>query len=256
VRSLLEAGPLPKQPNTQGLGLGNIERIYVMQYMLLPGALLVFCAAPAYAAPPEAEGVDLIARQTEAGEIVGWKSFHETAGVTTADVWQLGADGILVCKGQPRGYLYTEKDYTDVTMTLQWRWPPEGKPGNGGLLLRTTGENKIWPKSLEVQFNSGQAGDYWGLCGYPLTGPADRMKTLDHDIFGRLTNVKHCEAREKPAGQWNTCEVVLKGGKVSVKINGKRVNEAEGCEVAPGKIVLTAEGNEIHFRNVRLLRGK
>ena len=34
-------------------------------------------------------------------------------------------------------------------------------------------------------------------------------------------------------------------------INGELVNEATGCD-APGKIVLTAEGAEIHFRNLRL----
>jgi hypothetical protein len=208
------------------------------------------------AAVASAEGVNLIDCQTADGEIKGWKSFHETAGTKTGDVWKLGEDGVLVCKGLPKGYLYTEKDYTDVVMSVEWRWPPGGEPGNGGLLLRTTGKNQIWPKSLEVQMNNGHAGDFWGLIGYSLRGPAARMETLTHEKFGRLTHVIHSKAVEKPAGQWNRCDVVLQGGHVSVKVNDQLVNEADDCEIEPGKIVLTAEGAEIHFRNVRLLEGK
>ncbi len=37
-----------------------------------------------------------------------------------------------------------------------------------------------------------------------------------------------------------------------MKINGRIVNKATGCETTPGKICLTAEGDEIHFRNVQL----
>jgi hypothetical protein len=37
-----------------------------------------------------------------------------------------------------------------------------------------------------------------------------------------------------------------------VEINGKPANSATGCETAPGPICLTSEGNEIHFRNVRV----
>jgi hypothetical protein len=39
---------------------------------------------------------------------------------------------------------------------------------------------------------------------------------------------------------------------VTLEINGQEVNRATGCDVVPGKICLTAEGDEIHFRNVRL----
>ena len=227
-----------------------------MRSVLLVGMVIVLSAAAVNAASPAQGGTNLITQQSADGEIDGWNSFHETEGTKTGDVWQLGADGVLVCKGLPKGYLYTTKDYTDVVMSLEWRWPPKGKPGNGGLLLRTTGEHKIWPKSLEVQLNNGAAGDYWGLAGYTLEGPSERMKTLDHDVFGRLTNVKHTQALEKPAGQWNRCGVVLKGDTVTVKVNGVCVNEAKRCEVEPGKIVLTSEGSEIHFRNILIFEAK
>jgi hypothetical protein len=67
-----------------------------------------------------------------------------------------------------------------------------------------------------------------------------------------LTNLKKTEAAEKPAGEWNQYEIVARGDTVVLKINGKEVNRATGCDTTPGKIVLTAEGNEIQFRNIEL----
>ena len=209
---------------------------------------LAFAATTLSAAP----ATNLLTRQGADGEIEGWKSFHEQPGATTGDVWKLGADGVLTCRGEPKGYLYTEQDHQDFTLTFEWRWPPGGKAGNGGVLLRTTGKNKIWPKCLEVQLNADQAGDFWAIGGFALSGASERTTSMDHEKFGRLTNVKKLAAIEKPVGEWNTGEVTLIGGHVTVRMNGKLVNQASGCELAPGKILLTAEGQEIQFRNVRL----
>ena len=148
------------------------------------GCLLA--AAPLSAAP----AIELLTRQSGDGEIEGWKSYHEQPGTKTGEVWKLGGDGVLVCRGQPLGYLHTAKEYRDFTLTFEWRWPPGGKPGNGGVLLRTTGEHKVWPRSLEVQLNAGQAGDFWAIGGFPLSGPAERTKSTDHEKFGRLTHVQ------------------------------------------------------------------
>jgi len=203
------------------------------------------------AADPVDSSLNLLTSQDDAGQLSGWKSFHED-GAATGKVWRLGDDGVLICKGLPKGYIYTEKDYGDFTLELEWRWPPDGEPGNGGVLLRTTGKHKIWPKCLEAQINAGDAGDFWGLGGYELRGPAERSKSLEHPQLGKLTNVKKTEPVEKPPGQWNHYKIVADGDTVTLIINGRQVNQATGCETAPGKILLTSEGNKIHFRNVRL----
>ncbi|HPM82607.1 MAG TPA: DUF1080 domain-containing protein [Candidatus Anammoximicrobium sp.] len=193
----------------------------------------------------------LIPADGKVGSLDGWKSFH-LDGAKTADVWSLDDPGVLHCKGSPLGYLYTEKDYDNFVLDLDWRWPPGKEPGKGGVLIRTIGPNKIWPKSLEAQINAGDAGDFWGLDGYALDGPADRKKTLDHPQFGKLTNVKKSAAVEKPAGQWNHYRIVAEGPVVTLEINGQIVNRATACETAPGKILLTAEGSAIEFRNVQI----
>ena len=187
----------------------------------------------------------------EQGSLAGWKSYHQD-GAKTTNVWSVDAAGVLHCKGTPLGYLYTEKDYSDFVLELDYRWPEGAEPGKGGVLIRKTGPDKIWPKSLEAQINVGDAGDFWGLDGYRLDGPEDRKKSLEHPQFGKLTNLKKTAAVERPAGQWNHYKIVADGSTVTLEINGQVVNRATDCETAPGRILLTAEGSPIEFRNVRL----
>ena len=186
-----------------------------------------------------------------------WSFYSPDPECRMQDVWS-EEDGVLVCSGSPLGYLYSKADFSDFVLKLQWRWPAGQEPGKGGVLIRMTGAHKVWPKSLEAQINAGDAGDFWGLDGYELTGPIGRTRAIDHEKFGQLTNVKKTQALEKHPGQWNTYEIRADGGTVTLIINGVVVNQATGCSPARGKICLTSEGNEIHFRNIEItpLAGK
>jgi len=181
-----------------------------------------------------------------------WDCYLADPNAQLEDVWSIDDDGVLICKGTSLGYLYTKSDYGDFVLQLDWRWPPGKKPGNGGVLIRMTGQHRIWPKSLEAQLNTGEAGDFWGLDGYNLSGPAERMKTAEHKQFGKLTNLKKTEDMENPPGEWNTYEIIAEGNTVTLFINGWQVNKATGCGLNPGRICLTSEGDEIHFRNVEI----
>ena len=224
---------------------------YALVNLIVAGWCSYGLASLALAAESSAGACQLIPADHKAGSLEGWKSYHQD-GAKTADVWSLDAQGVLHCQGQPLGYLFTEKNYDNFVLELDWRWPPGKEPGKGGVLIRTTGEDKIWPKSLEAQINAGDAGDFWGLDGYQLDGPADRKTSLEHPQFGKLTNVKKSAAVEKPAGQWNHYKIVADGPVVTLEINGQTVNRATNCETAPGKIVLTAEGSPIEYRHVQL----
>jgi hypothetical protein len=180
--------------------------------------------------------------------------FSADPNVMMQDVWHM-ADGMLICRGKPLGYLYTRRDCRDFALKLEWRWPA-GKPGKGGVLIRMTGEHKIWPRSLEAQINAGQAGDFWALAGYELAGPDERTTSLEHEQFGKLTNLKRTKDVEKRAGQWNTYEIVAEDDTVTLIINGEQVNKAIGCDLDAGRICLTSEGSEIHFRNITLTTTK
>jgi len=197
-------------------------------------------------------GGGLLTAQQADGEFAGWKTFHEKAGAKTSDVWRLQPGGVLVCKGQPRGYLYTEAAYSNFVLRLEWRYPAGTKAGKGGALVRMTGEHSIWPRCLECQLNQGAAGDFWAIRGYEVAGPADRLKLTPQSAFGTLRHLKRLADAEKPAGEWNVHEAVVDGPTITQTLNGVLVNRATGCEVVAGKILLTAEGTEIHFRNIRL----
>jgi hypothetical protein len=219
---------------------------------MLWSVTLVVGFGPIMKADDGSSAVKQFPAQSAAGELAGWKSWHEKPDVTTGGVWHLDSEGVLHCKGTPLGCLYSEKDYSDFVLTLDWRWVPGKKAGSGGVLLRMTGAPKIWPKSLEAQINAGDAGDFWGLDGYTLSGPSDRMKALTHPQFGSLINLKKLQPLEKPPGEWNHYEIRAQGEIVTLRINGQVANRATGCSPPSGRICLTSEGDPYEFRNVRL----
>ncbi len=76
-------------------------------------------------------------------DLSGWTA-HLPEGGTMEDVWRV-ADGILVCGGQPVGYLRTTDDFVNYVLKLEWRFDPvTKKAGNSGVLLRMVGEDKVW----------------------------------------------------------------------------------------------------------------
>lgn len=181
----------------------------------------------------------------------GWSCYLEEADAKQQDTWKI-EDGILVCTGNPLGYLYTDDSYSDFIMTLQWRWPDEKSAGKGGVLIDTTGENKIWPKSLEAQINADSAGDFWALDGYELKGPPERTKSISHEQYGELVNVTKITPAENPAGQWNSYKIIARGTTVTLMINDQLVNKATRKNTSGGKICITSEGTGIEFRNIKI----
>lgn len=164
-------------------------------------------------------------------------------GAKLADVWSV-QDGVLVCKGQPIGYLRTEADYENFVLDLDWRFSPVTKQaGNSGVLLRMIGADKVWPKSLEAQLQSEQAGDFWVIEEFPARTAKERTN-------GR--NTKRTHTNEAPLGEWNHYRITVDGGHVVLEVNGQVLNEAAEVLETPGKICLQSEGAEIHFRNVSL----
>jgi hypothetical protein len=99
----------------------------------------------------------------------------------------------------------------------------------------------------------GQAGDFWAIRGDDVTGPAGRVETITNSALGTLRHLTRSAGVETPAGEWHRFEGIVQADTVIQKVNGTKANEATGCELVPGKIALTAEGQEIQFRNVKLI---
>ena len=151
-------------------------------------------------------------------------------------------NGVVVDSGRPAGYLRTTADYANYLLHLQVR---HVEAGNSGVLARMVGEDKVWPRSIEAQGQSGSMGDIWNIDKFPMTVAKDR--TSD-----RHTRKMH-PSNEKPLGEWNDYEILMDGGTLSICVNGLVQNTATDCWETPGKICLQAEGSKKEFRNIVLI---
>lgn len=175
-------------------------------------------------------------------DFTGWKLFLPDAAADVSKTWSIG-DGRLRCEGRPAGYMRTETPYADYHLHVEWRWP--AKPGNNGVLVHMSGDDKVWPKSLECQLQSGSAGDFWVIGG---------VETAQHAkggnrVRGRRT-IKLCASCENEPGQWNAYDIICKDDWVVVLVNGTLQNVATGCSERRGKICLQSEGAVIEYRNI------
>ena len=213
-------------------------------------ALAVCLVGSAVAAEKGDKAVELFNCQC----LSGWDCFTIDPNVKMEDVWSV-KDGILVCQGEPLGYLFTKKEFTNYKLIVEWRWAPGKEPGNSGVLLRVAGDPvSFLPKCVEAQLQSGSAGDLWAFYGAKIEGDESRMRVIkDHKDLGDFAGLGKIKGNEKPPGEWNRYEITLNGGDLSVLINGEKVNEATGLDVVPGRIGLQSEGGEIHFRTVKLV---
>ena len=177
----------------------------------------------------------------------GWKAFVPDLakeGKDQLSVWSVNG-GVLQCAGRPIGYIQTEAVYDNFVLELEWRFDPAKGEGNSGVLLRTVGDDTVWPKSMEAQLHSKNAGDFWNIGEYKATVDAKRTN-------GRHT-VKLRDTNEKPLGEWNRYRIVVNKGTIELWVNGLLQNVATDVEANKGRIALQSEGAYIEFRNITLL---
>jgi len=177
-----------------------------------------------------------------------WDSQKKAQDTTTpmSAVWSV-RDKMLYCEGKPPGYIRTVKEYANYRLTLEWRWPPETTRGNNGVLVHTTTPNAlgVWPKSVEVQLASGNAGDFW-VIGTTIEIPDAEKRRKDRRHLNLTDN------SEKPFGEWNKMEIACRGSEIKVWVNGELVNHATSGSESKGAISLQSEGAPIYFRNIYL----
>ncbi|MEM1452764.1 MAG: PVC-type heme-binding CxxCH protein [Planctomycetota bacterium] len=159
------------------------------------------------------------------------------------DVWSV-RDGVLRCEGRPAGYLRTKESFESYRLTLEWRFDPAAGPGNSGVLLRTNGPDKVWPRSIEAQLQHRNAGDFWNIDRMAMRPDATRTR-------GRNTR-RRAPSSERPVGEWNRYDILVDGPRVELRVNGVLQNSADWCEEIAGPICLQSEGAVIEFRDVRL----
>ena len=168
-------------------------------------------------------------------------------------------DDMLVSLGKPPGHLVTTQVYRDYRIEVEYRFP--GKGGNCGVLVHASRPRalyKMFPQSIEVQMNSGDAGDFWCIQeNIEVPDMETRRPRKEGQEWGgaegdarRILNLT--DDSEKPLGEWNTMVVEVRGRSVDVWVNGDRVNDGFGASADHGKIAIQAEGTEVEFRKIEI----
>jgi hypothetical protein len=177
-------------------------------------------------------------------DFAGWKLFVPNRSVNVHSVWSV-KDGVIHCKGQPNGYMRTQVDYSDYKLHLEWRWVEQ--PTNSGVLLHASGPDKVWPRCIESQLKSGNAGDFVLIGGTGINVGGRFIQDVSRQY---VIVPKRQQSSEKTPGRWNTYDIICRGDTILNYVNGVLQNEGTNATETSGKICLQSEGSPIEFRNI------
>ena len=156
---------------------------------------------------PLFDGESLSGWQAEGGRIESWKA----------------ANGRLSCIAPGGGWLTTDKEYSDFSLSLDWRIP-EG--GNSGVGLRYPSNTHVSETGMEIQVLDDNAEQHRNI------KPAQHTGSIYYQVAAK-------QGAANPPGQWNHYEITCKGPLVVVKLNGKEVVRANLDEHTAGEGGLT-----------------
>ncbi|TFH66624.1 MAG: DUF1080 domain-containing protein [Gemmatimonadales bacterium] len=183
----------------------------------------------------------------------GWRGYQRD---TMPSGWQV-VDGALtrVARG---GDIITREAFSDFELSIDWNVEPGG---NSGVFYRASEETKyIYHVAPELQVvDDDRHPD--GVSPLTSSGSAYGLYAAPRGVV-------------KPAGEWNTARIMVRGNRVEHWLNGTRVVEYElgGTDwasrvanskfaqwpkygtVADGHIGLQDHGGRVAYRNIKIRR--
>jgi len=195
-------------------------------------------------------------------DLSGWKQVEGNKGHWEASDWVLKYDGKSSAEGEDT-HLWTEKEYGDFILMVDWRQPREPVPeevpvilpdgsqatdsagnafsvavldaGDSGLYLRGSSKCQIniwnWPVG---------SGEIWGY--RTDTAMPEEVRRAATPMF---------QADRRP-GQWNRFIITVRENRVTVELNGKTVIREAQLPGMPqrGSIALQHHGDPMEFANI------
>jgi hypothetical protein len=176
----------------------------------------------------------------------GWVLMHGRGPGYVVD------NGSIQCPPDGGGNLYTEKEYSNFVLRLEWRiW--EG--GNNGVGIRAPLEGDAAYVGMEIQVLDEEAEVYQKMHLKPTqyTGSV-------YDVFAAKRGFV------KRNGAWNTEEIIADGRRIKVTLNGEVITDVNlddvkdpevlkkhpGLARASGHVGFLGHGTKVEFRNIRL----
>lgn len=180
----------------------------------------------------------------DGSSLAGWQG--DTGGYEAKD-------GELHCRKGAGGKLLTKDEYADFDLKFEFRLTPGA---NNGLGIRAPEAGDAAFVGMELQILDDGHEKYSGIAPYQAHG----------SIYGVVAAKR---GALKPTGEWNQQEVIAKGSKIKVILNGTTIVDADiaefrggkktldgqahpGLDRASGHIGFLGHGDEVHFRNIRI----
>ncbi|MDR1865765.1 MAG: DUF1080 domain-containing protein [Bacteroidales bacterium] len=165
-------------------------------------------------------------------------------------------DGQIVCDPAKGGHgnIYTDREYSDFIMRFEFQLTPAA---NNGLGIRTPLEGDAAYAGMELQILDNEADVYKNLKVYQYHG----------SVYGVIPAKR---GFLKPAGEWNTQEVIANGNHITVTLNGTVILDGDIAEASnnftktadnishpglsnkSGHIGFLGHGSPLAFRNLRI----
>ena len=175
------------------------------------------------------------------------------------DGWKLvGGDGPgylvegdrIVCPSNGGGNLFTEKEYANFVLRLEFKLSPGG---NNGVGLRAPFEGDAAYQGMEIQVLDDPAEQYKNI------QPAQHSGSI-YGVFAAK------QGALKPTGEWNAYEITADGRHVKINLNGTMVVDADldtmkdqgilkqhpGLARTTGHIGFLGHRSHVEFRNIRI----
>jgi hypothetical protein len=160
-------------------------------------------------------------------------------------------NGTIVCPKDGGGNLYTGKQYANFVFRFEFKMEPGG---NNGVGIRAPLTGDAAYVGMEIQILDHDHANYKGKLK-----PTQRHGSV-YDVFPAKADAL------KPAGEWNSEEIVVNGSKVTVTLNGTVISEADlstmkdpevlkkhpGLLRTTGYLGFLGHGTRVEFRNLRV----
>lgn len=154
------------------------------------------------------------------------------------------------------GNLYTKEEYADFIYRFDFKLTPGA---NNGVGIRAPLEGDAAYEAMEIQVLDDGADVYKDLKQYQYHG----------SIYGVVPAKK---GHLKPVGEWNSEEIVVKGNRIKVTLNGAVIVDADIAEASKngtldgkqhpglkrtfGHIGFLGHGTEVFFKDIRVKKLK
>jgi hypothetical protein len=192
-----------------------------------------------------------------------WHTFKKAGqSITDTDKWVIADGAMHYTGGRGGGDLVTDKEYGDFELEIDWKI---AEKGNSGIIYHVS-EDPKYPATyttgpeMQVLDNERHPDAKAGKNGNRTAGSLyDMLPPMDLSAY-------------KPAGEWNKAKLVIKDGKATHYLNGKKIVEypTSGPEwdkmvadskfktwesfgkYQKGHIALQDHGDQVWYKNIRI----